>query len=73
MNRGLGKYPPLLLAPILTATIVTFGMLGGGIVFNEFASFSGKQWVAYTVGLVCIVGGVLLLTSKSSSGGKKAN
>lgn len=66
MNLGLGKFSPLLLVPIFSATFVVTGMLGGGIVFNEFSRFSLKQWAAYSLGLVCIVSGVLILTSKAN-------
>ena len=66
MNLGLGKFSPLLLVPIFSATFVVMGMLGGGIVFNEFSRFSLQQWGAYSIGLVSIVSGVLMLTSKAN-------
>ena len=60
-NRGLAKHPPLVLVPIYSSTFVLSNAIGGGVFWKEFESLSAEQWRYYGAGVMCVVGGVLLI------------
>ena len=50
--------------PIFVATFVTCNAVGGGIFFEEFAALSEAQQMAYPLGLLMLVAGVLVLAAR---------
>jgi len=64
-NAAVGRYTPLLIVPLLTASSLTTNASGGGIFFEEFALLSDEQRSGYLTGVVLLLSGVLLIASKA--------
>jgi magnesium transporter len=61
LNNALRLYDAMFIIPILQCVWLLFGVIGGGIFFQEFASFSTMQAVFFTTGVVTLVFGILVL------------
>jgi magnesium transporter len=70
LNRGLGRHSSLLIIPVFTGTFITSNIIGGGILYNEFARASPTERNAYFLGLSMVISGVLFLTSKEQKAKK---
>jgi hypothetical protein len=68
LNLAVGKYSSLLVVPIFSATSLATNASGGGLFFQEFASFSYAQGGAYLCGVLVLLTGVLLLAAKGEDG-----
>ena len=64
LNRGLGKHSSLLIIPVFTGTFISANIVGGGILYKEFANASLQERYAYSFGLLLVICGVLVLTLK---------
>ena len=64
LNRGLGKHSSLLVIPVFTGTFISANIVGGGILYKEFANASLQERYAYSFGLLLVICGVLVLTLK---------
>lgn len=58
LNRALDLFPPLFIIPVTQVFFVFFAILSGGIFFEEFLSFTVKQYVGFIVGVLLIFIGV---------------
>jgi len=43
-NRGLSNHSPLFIVPVFSTTFLATNIIGGGVFFNEFSTFTPKQW-----------------------------
>lgn len=69
LNVGMARYSVVRVLPVFQATWVAGGAIGGGVFYNEFASFSALQGTMFTVGLLVTMAGVSLLSrSRAPSG-----
>ena len=64
LNRGLGKHSSLLIIPVFTGTFISANIVGGGILYKEFAHATTQERYAYSFGLMLVIFGVLVLTLK---------
>ena len=64
LNRGLGKHSSLLIIPVFTGTFISANIVGGGILYQEFAKATTQERYAYSFGLMLVIFGVLVLTLK---------
>lgn len=64
LTKGLQKYDAMFVIPVFQATFITISVLAGGLVLNEFGSFSVAQAWVFTLGLLILVAGVVLLSSR---------
>ena len=61
LNQGLARFESLYNVPIFTSTWIVGTVLGGGIFYGEFASFSLVQALLFPLGIVICCLGVFLL------------
>lgn len=60
-NRGLNRYPPLVLVPVYSSVFVLSNAAGGGIFFKDFENLTSSQIKLYGAGVTLVVLGVLLI------------
>lgn len=58
LDKGLELFPPLFIIPVLQVFFVFFAILCGGIYFEEFETFTAKQFSGFIIGVLMILGGV---------------
>jgi len=61
MNESLGLYEPLFIIPLLQSFYILFGVISGGIYFEEFASLTAVDWPLFILGMVGILSGLYLI------------
>jgi hypothetical protein len=64
MNTALKLYDALFIIPMLQVIWLVFGVLGGGIFYDEFSSLSPLAQSMFAVGIVILIAGVLLLAPR---------
>lgn len=69
MNTALRLYDALFIIPVLQTIWLIFGVMSGGIFFEEFASLSSLDMVAFFIGIVILVLGVSILAPASAGDG----
>eukprot|EP01104_Vermistella_antarctica_P011441 TRINITY_DN3197_c0_g3_i1.p1 TRINITY_DN3197_c0_g3~~TRINITY_DN3197_c0_g3_i1.p1 ORF type:complete len:575 (+),score=94.13 TRINITY_DN3197_c0_g3_i1:222-1946(+) len=71
MNTALRKFPAMYIVPALQVIWIVFSILGGGIYFKEFQTFSSLQYLMFGIGVVTILAGVYFLAPRqnAASGG----
>lgn len=62
LNQGLARFESLYNVPIFTSTWIVGTVLGGGIFYGEFASFSLTQALLFPLGIIICCVGVFLLS-----------
>ena len=67
LNRCLKRFPALFVIPALQVAQLLYTVIGGGVYFNEFQSFSGVQWILFPIGLAGCIGGVVLLSKREAA------
>jgi len=68
LNRGLATYDQITYVPIYQAMITIWGVVAGGIYFDEFKNFTVLQFFMFFTGLTCIAGGILILAFNPKAG-----
>lgn len=68
MNRALAKFDGLFIIPVLQVNWTFFSIIGGGVYFKEFDTFSGEQVAGFVSGLVIVFLGVYLLSPQPKKG-----
>lgn len=61
-NTAIKRYDILYVMPTITACYITLNILGGGIYFEEFNNFEIYQWVTFSIGIVFIIVGIVLIS-----------
>ncbi|KAL1511001.1 hypothetical protein AB1Y20_005826 [Prymnesium parvum] len=71
MNESLGLFDPLFIIPLMQSSYILFGVVAGGVYYNEFGTLSNKVmfgvnlgiggWFFFLGGLACILVGLLLI------------
>ncbi|KAA8491297.1 putative magnesium transporter NIPA8 [Porphyridium purpureum] len=61
LNQALKMFDAVYMVPMLNINWILFASVGGGIYYDEFATWGVKEFMAYTVAFGTIIGGVLLL------------
>eukprot|EP00750_Incisomonas_marina_P021496 INCI4469.1.p1 GENE.INCI4469.1~~INCI4469.1.p1 ORF type:complete len:560 (-),score=81.88 INCI4469.1:142-1821(-) len=61
LNRGLERWDAMLEVPIMQSIWIVFCIIGGGVFFEEFASFELWQFFVFPLGVVITLAGVGLL------------
>ncbi|KAJ2794364.1 hypothetical protein H4R21_005527, partial [Coemansia helicoidea] len=64
INQGLLRYDAMLQVPVFYVVWTVFDIIGGGIYFNEFRSFSTVKYVLFALGVAVIFSGVCLLSHR---------
>lgn len=62
LNKSLSEFNPLFIIPLLQCSFIFFAIVSGGIFFQEFNSFTGKQWLGFWLGVLIMFNGLRLLT-----------
>jgi len=66
MNEGIGMFDPLFIIPLLQSCYILFGVIAGGIYFEEFAGLHNGPagwvgWPLFLLGMGCVLGGLYLI------------
>ncbi|KAL1527164.1 hypothetical protein AB1Y20_015844 [Prymnesium parvum] len=66
MNESLGLYDPLFIIPLLQSSYILFGVISGGIYFQEFAGLHNGPagwvgWPLFILGMLMILYGLYLI------------
>eukprot|EP00742_Colponemidia_sp_Colp-10_P006732 GILJ01007217.1.p1 GENE.GILJ01007217.1~~GILJ01007217.1.p1 ORF type:complete len:573 (-),score=53.10 GILJ01007217.1:273-1991(-) len=69
LNSALKRFDAIFIIPTLQVIWTIFSILGGGVYFNEFASYDALSIAMFVLGVVIILGGVVLLSSVEASDG----
>jgi hypothetical protein len=74
MNTSLGLFDPLFIIPLLQSSYILFGVISGGIYFEEFAGLHNGPagaggWPLFILGMLCILSGLALIAPPPSQGG----
>ncbi|CAG8463895.1 16837_t:CDS:2 [Dentiscutata erythropus] len=64
LNMGLKKYDALIQVPIFFCNWTVFDIIGGGIYYDEFKSYSIKKYGMFIVGVLLIFSGVGILSKR---------
>jgi len=64
MNTALKMYDALFIIPMLQVIWLLFGVLGGGIFYDEFRALSTTASIMFAVGILILVSGVVLLAPR---------
>eukprot|EP00941_MAST-03F_sp_MAST-3F-sp1_P000963 g963.t1 len=67
LNSCLAAFDALLVVPMYQVAWIFFGILGGGVYFDEFKSFTVLQWIFFPLGALLTMFGVFLLTFRTAS------
>ncbi|CAG8598636.1 24468_t:CDS:10 [Cetraspora pellucida] len=67
LNMGLKKYDALIQVPIFFCNWTIFDIIGGGIYYDEFRSYSIKKYAMFIVGVLLIFFGVGMLSKRLAS------
>jgi len=72
MNESLGLYDPLFIIPLMQSSYILFGVISGGIFFQEFAGLHNGPaaeggWVLFILGMVMILFGLYLIAPEPSA------
>eukprot|EP00736_Rhodelphis_marinus_P012881 Rmarinus@m.9589 len=67
MNTALRKFDALLIPPMMQVFWTLFSILSGGIYFQEFATFSAQQSVAFFTGVVVMLCGACSLRASEKT------
>ena len=68
MNSALRSYDAMFIIPVLQALWLLFGVLGGGIFFEEFSHLDPYQMFFFIVGVLILLFGVCILSPNTSAG-----
>jgi len=82
MNESLGLYDPLFIIPLMQSSYILFGVIAGGIYFEEFAGLSKRElfgaelgfggWVLFFLGMFLILFGLYLIAPPRQHGEESA-
>lgn len=66
MNEGIGLFDPLFIIPLLQSCYILFGVIAGGIFFEEFAGlrngpFGIAGWPLFIIGMASLLWGLYLI------------
>ena len=64
INMGLQRYDALLQIPVFYVLMTFFDVVGGGVYFEEFASFDAAQYALFTLSVTLIFAGVAVLANR---------
>ena len=70
MNQSLGLYDPLFIIPLLQSSYILFGVISGGIFFEEFAGLHNGPagmggWPLFVLGMLSILSGLYLIAPRT--------
>lgn len=68
LNQGLARFDSLYNVPVFTSTWIVGTVLGGGVFYNEFASFNVYQAIFFPIGVSLCCIGVFYLAMGSTGG-----
>ena len=71
MNSALRLYDAMFIIPVLQCIWLIFGVVGGGIFYQEFEKFTAFQSIFFLTGMVLLVIGILTLRPNSPQTVKK--
>ena len=71
MNKSLGLYDPLFIIPLLQSSYILFGVIAGGIYFQEFAGLHNGPagalgWPLFLLGMLGVLSGLALIAPPPS-------
>lgn len=74
MNTSLGLYDPLFIIPLLQSSYILFGVISGGIYFEEFAGLhngpaGAGAWPLFIFGMIGVLSGLALIAPPPSEAG----
>ena len=65
LNLGLARFESLHNVPVFTSTWIVGTVIGGGVFYGEFSSFTPMQTIIFPVGVSLCIGGVVFLAQVS--------
>lgn len=73
LNESLALYEPLFIIPLMQSSYILFGVVAGGIYFEEFAGLhrgpaAGWGWPLFLLGMGCILVGLSLIAPPPTAG-----
>ena len=73
LNSALRLYDAMFIIPILQCIWLIFGVIGGGIFFEEFSDFNLLQSMFFIGGMVSLIFGILILRPSTKEEAKVIN
>jgi hypothetical protein len=61
LNHGLRSFEAVYFIPMMQICWIIFSTVAGGIYYEEFLGFGGREYAAYAVGFLCVLVGVAML------------
>lgn len=65
MNRSLARYDALIAVPVFQASWIVVGVVGGGVVYDEFGAFTPLSATLFPLGIMGCTAGVILLSQRN--------
>lgn len=65
MNRSLARYDALISVPVFQASWIVVGVVGGGVVYDEFGAFTPLAATLFPLGIMGCTAGVILLSQRN--------
>lgn len=65
MNRSLARYDALISVPVFQASWIVVGVVGGGVVYDEFGAFTPLSATLFPLGILGCTAGVILLSQRN--------
>lgn len=62
MNKGLAQHQAIKYLPMYQSGLTVYGVLAGGIYFQEFAHYTLISWIFFPLGVLAVVGGLWTFT-----------
>ena len=72
MNEGIGLFDPLFIIPLLQSCYILFGVIAGGIFFEEFAGLQNGPygiagWPLFIIGMASLLWGLYLIAPQQDA------
>lgn len=67
LTAGLRLFDAVYLVPMMQICWILFSTLAGGIYYEEFIGFGRREYGAYVIGFICVLGGVALLCPRDEA------
>lgn len=62
MSIGLARHPAVKYLPMYQSTFMVYGVLAGGVFFQEFSKFTLFSWIIFPLGICSVMFGLWLFT-----------
>lgn len=68
LNEGLARYDPLFIIPVMQTSFIVFGMISGGIFFQEFDQLDRVGLLWYSLGIGTTLLGIFVIGTAPTDG-----